>query len=163
MEKECTKCNVNKESDCFRVRFDRRSNLKYLNSHCKECEKQDAKKRYNAVKDVPEFKIFNCERAKKYRIENPELFREQQQVKRQKESYKKNRVVYVKKNRAKILEQEKVTKKRYWQKQKENLTDEYVKVMITQRTPISRNEVPPELIKLKRLELICKRTLKTKI
>lgn len=159
--KTCSKCKKDKESDCFRPRFDKRNGRHYLNPSCKECDAAESRAYYAKVKDIEEFKFKNRSRVKKYHIENTDIVREKQQARRQTERHRNNRKVYIIKNKEKIHAQEKICKRKYHEKHRDNLTDEYILSRLVQKSPLSKNEIPKSLIKLKRLEIICKRTLKT--
>lgn len=164
VSKFCNKCNEEKPNEAFRTRIDKRIKKRcvYLNNVCKECESKIQKKRHHSLKDIPEYRIKNAERVKKYYAENPELVREKNQLRRQTARYKENRNIYIEKNKSKIHEQEKICKKKYHTKNRDRLTDVYVGRLLAQGTSFGANEIPPQLIKLKRLQIICKRTLKIK-
>lgn len=167
------------------------STYTYIKSRCRECERQAAKKYYSLVKDIPEFKEKNAERVRKYTQENREIVNERQRIKRAshefhqrhlndvKDYYKRNksevikrrkqiRVTadyknyvreYRKRNKDKIYNQEKICKQRYHEKNRDSISDQYVINLLNNQ---GLSVVLPELIKLKRLQIIAKRILKQK-
>ena len=163
MFKFCSRCKKNKSSDSFRMRHEKRKgDFYYLNNTCRQCDADIAKENYKKAKDIEEFKMLNRERANKYRIENIDVVKEKDQARRQQERHKENRRNYIQKNKKKIFAQEKVCKEKWHKKNRDELTDVYVGSRLVQGTPLCRNELPPALIKLKRLQIICKRSLKIK-
>lgn len=163
--KVCTRCKINKENESFRTRSEQRRGRErfyYLNNTCRQCDCELRKEYYEKVKDIPEFKLKNRDRVKKYAKENRDIVIEKKREYRQTDKYKENRCDYIKKNGVKIKAQEKICKRRWFEKNRDQLTDMYVGKILTQRTPLSWNELPSDIIKLGRLQIICKRTLKIK-
>jgi hypothetical protein len=160
LQKQCTGCKTIKAISDFRLRLDKRSGKKYPNSTCRDCDAVAARKYRESVRGIEDIEIKNRERAKDYYYENIGIVREKAQARRQEESYKQNRKKYIQKNKEKIIAQEKVCKERYHQKNRDELTDVYVGSKITSKTGLSRNEIPQELIELKRAQLELQRSVK---
>lgn len=163
MDKKCSRCQHIKSADCFRTRRDKRRGKEciYLNNTCKKCDCEITKERHQKLKDNPDYIELSRQRARQYHKVNADIIREKNQLKRQTKRYKENRKKYIQKNKEKISQQERITKRRYHEKNRDELTDEYVGAKIVNKTPLKRNEIPPAFIKIKRLEIICIRTLKT--
>jgi len=153
-----------KEEDSFRVRFRKNKSgiTHFLNPSCKECDSKEQRIRYKQLKDVPEFIAKNRERIKEYRAENLDKVLEKDRVRRQTDKHKQNRADYIKNNKSKILAQERVTKKKYKDRVIKNLEDVYVRSLLSSGTGLAKNEIPPALVKLKKMHLLCKRTLNIK-
>lgn len=155
----CKKCNTDRPLNRFRLRTKR--GYTYRLRTCMECEATAQRERYNKIKDIPEFKQLNRNRVNKYRVNNIDVIREKQQARRQTAHAKISRKNYIASNKDKIFKQEKICKKRYHDKNRDELSDIYVtSVLIGNTKGIYRNEIPPPLIKIKRLQLLGKRILK---
>lgn len=163
MFKLCSRCKAVKLTGEFSIKLDKRDGVSRFNSVCKMCAAALRREYYKKIKHNEDFIIKNRDRVKRYRLENIDVVREKDQARRQTESAKENRKKYIERNRAKIQAQEKIVKRRYHEKNRDQLTDMYVVQKIIQKTTLSANEVPPALIKLKRLHIACKRSLKLKI
>lgn len=81
--------------------------------------------------------------------------------KRKTPEYKAKMKEYRENNKQKIYQQEVITKKRYHEKNRDAVTDEYVIGRLIQQG-YKREECTPELIELKRVKILKKR-LKNKI
>lgn len=164
----CTgKCGKRKTLAKFRIRVYKHSGAQYYNTECKICENNRAKAVYNKVKDDPEFIKKNRTRIKKYREDNIELEKERQKAKRQTPGYKKFVKKYYKKNKKKILEQQRITGRRWHEKEKKAVTDQYViGKLVTQGYTKEQIELTPQLIEIKRGQILLariKRKVKRKV
>lgn len=161
--KRCNRCNKTKSDDSFRIRYEKRKgNFYYLNNTCRKCDSELSTIYRSSVKDNLDWKQKNRERSNKYRLDSIDIVRERTQARRQSKAYKEYRKKYIQKNKNRIMKQERICKRRYHEKNRDALTDTYIINRLTQKSPLSKNEIPPALIKLKRLQIICKRSLKLK-
>jgi hypothetical protein len=189
--KACSRCKTDKEDAEFRIRKEtRKGGFTYLNNECKECDKERAAIYYAKMKNDPDFKKKNCERARSYTNRNIEKIKIRKQtkeflakhnkwnkdsyhrmkdvinakmkVKRQTSEYKEMMKNYRAKNKEKIHKQEVITKRRYHEKHRDGLTDEYViRQLVTQE--IADREIlkiHPEIIEAKRVQLLIIRQTK---
>lgn len=162
--KVCTRCKKYKDDSEFR----RRQKVKngkvypYRNPTCRKCDSALQHIRYMELKDVPEFKAQNAERSRRYLKENADVVREKTKAYRQTERYKTNRAKYRKRNKDRIFAYEKINKDRYHIKHRDALSDVYIGNRLSAQLGMARNEIPPPLIKLKRIEILAQRTIKQK-
>lgn len=186
--KQCNKCKAIKDASRFRVRLNKNKYL-MLNSICMECELINAKEYYERNKSDEEFKRKNRERAKAYKDKNCDEVRARRQkpeylkkhsswekkrygkkreeiaakmkIKRQTPDYKNKMRAYREKNKDKIYSQEVVTKKRYAEKHRDNVTDEYVIRQLVGQGYATRESLQsyPEIIEAKRLQILIKRQI----
>jgi|SRR6185437_11716696 len=134
--KECSLCETYLPIDKFRVRkgfF--KSGKDLVLARCKKCEQE-----MNKMQQDPE-KRRNAERR---RFSLPEK--------------KKERNRYQNEIRAKNVHKYRGYHKKYIKKQVDELTDNYISRQLTQNK--SSVPIPQDLIKLKRLQILAKRTLK---
>lgn len=176
--KACTRCKEIKGKDCYRIRCGKRGYI-YFNPTCIGCDKDYSRENYQKRKNDPVFKEINRVRARKYlqksadeikeRRKKPEYIKKhaswenkryhrikdkvaaKMKVKRQTPEYKEMMRSYREKNRSKIHKQEKVTKKRYSEKHRDGLTDDYIKRLFRNN---GLREPTPELIEAKRIQLL---------
>lgn len=181
--KVCNRCKKKKEAAEFRIRSSKEGYV-YLNSECRQCDKERAEIYYAKVKDKPEFKERNRLRQKEYAEKNcdqikqrrkkPEYLKKhaeleskryykvrdrikaKMKIKRQTPEYKKMMKEYRKKNKERIYQKEVVTKLRYHEKHRDGLTDDY----ITRLLKTQGLAVTPEIIEAKRLQLLIQRKIK---
>ena len=160
--KVCTRCTTEREISFFRQRYCIRNHVKYFypNNHCKDCERKEANHYYHLNREEHSRKAREYARRtrparnayqRKWREEHPD------QLKARVKAYRE-------KNRAKIIAQEKITKRRYWEKQRDVLSDVYIIRMLLQRgrkhqSVITREGIKahPELIEMQRKSLIDRR------
>jgi hypothetical protein len=185
--KLCNRCKITKQDSDFRQRLDKRDGRKYLNNECIQCDKERARIYYDKKKNDPVFKQKNRERAKRYVNSNPEEIRNRrklpayikkhaefakkryhkvkdeinakQKIKRQTPEYKEYVKKYREKNKEKIAKQEAVTKKRYHEKHKTSVSDEYAIQQLVSQGYGTRAEVEgnKELIEIKKVQILTKR------
>lgn len=183
-KKYCTRCKEEKLKDEFRIRVDKSGSV-IINPTCRICDGVIAKEYYANRKDDPEFKKKNAERAREYATKNSDQIKKTRQsdlfkkehsgwenkryhrkrdeinakakVRRQTPAYKKMMKEYRQRNKKKIATQEEITKRRYHEKNKNSITDKYVKNLL--RTQGNRNPTA-EQIEIKRGEILLARIKK---
>lgn len=136
MTKQCTKCNEIKELILF---IKRSANKSGYGSWCKKCHS-----------------VYN----KKYSIDNREKY---VQWHKNWESNNKEKRLEINRNFRKT-DKFKVWKKAYmkirWKNAKDNLSDYYVKHLLSKRTPLQNKDIPNELVEIKREHLKLIRAIK---
>ena len=187
--KICNRCLLKKASSDFGVHKENAGGYIYLKSFCRQCEREIAKIYYDKNGSNLEFKKKNCERAKRYaeaNIEdiklrkqtiefkkkhaelnnksyhkNKEIISERTKIYRTTDHYKELRKSYRQKNKDKIRKQETVCKKRYHEKNRDELTDKYVLRLITTQGYCDKNTLlnNPSIIQAKKLQILIKRKL----
>lgn len=190
MMKTCTRCKIEKEDSEFRIRTNKDNDKTYLNPTCRKCDIDVARIYYNKHKDEPEFKRKNAERAKRYTESNADIVKQRrstaeylkkhaywesnryykmrdkinarQKIKRQTPEYKAYMKAYRAARKEKIYRQELITKKRYTDKNRDSVSDEYCIAKIKVQKNINRDAITPEMIQIKRGQILIKR-LKNKI
>lgn len=157
--KVCSRCQIEQDDPNFRKRKDKRDGRVYLNNTCKKCDAELQRTYYNSVKENHDFKKKNRKRANDWRESLGDKYAEITKKRRQSKTYKKSMSNYRKKNKAKIYEQEKVTKNRYHAKHRDNVTDEYVSRQLINQDVATRESLKlhPELIEAKRIQILIKR------
>lgn len=145
--KTCTKCNEAKPYRAFSKDRSKRDGYK---SNCKTC-----------------FNSYMGKRKKHFQEYDRVYYQKnKQQIEQRKKAYRENNKeaiaaygqAYYEANKAEILQQ----KKRYKQKIRSRLSDEYLKSQIMKTDwPFGRDEITPELIERKRLEIQLHRTIKS--
>lgn len=164
--KVCTRCKIEKDDSAFRVRHEKRESrsrgLLYLNNTCRQCDSEIQQEYYAAKKHDESFKQQNRERSKRYIEENRDIVRERKKLERQTPQYKEMRERYRERNKERIMQQERIIKKRYADFHCKNLTDEYIITRLISWANIKREHVTPELIEMKRLEIQFERLLREK-
>lgn len=164
--KNCSRCQENKEDSDFRMRYDKRGkgskSMAYLNNTCKKCDSEIQNKNYFAHKDDAEFKETWLKNSREYYHRNKHLISEKMKLKRQTPEYKEMMRRYRTNNKEKIFKQEVVTKKRYQQKHRDGLTDEYIIRQLVNQEIADRDILKshPEIIEAKRLQLLIIRKTK---
>lgn len=185
--KVCTKCKCEKDDSEFRIRFTKYKDKKYygLNATCKSCDLLMAKENYEKNKNIPEFKRKNAQRVRDYRNKeidkikarrSTEEYRKQhnqwelnryhlkkdeinarQREKRKTPEYKAYMKEYRAKNKERIYQQEVITKERYHEKNKKQLTDKYIiRLFLSNGFPYPT----PIEIEMKRAEVLISRLRK---
>ena len=158
---KCKRCKVEKEKTekNFRIRKGKEVTM-YMRGICKDCEEKDNHiYRLNIADSVREsLKIT----AKKWRLSNREALNEYQKTKRNKPHFKEKRRAYIKKNKEKIHKQEKVTKRRYAEKHRDQITDQYCITRLIQKSDLSKADVQsrPDLIAFYRAKLLLEREIR---
>jgi hypothetical protein len=148
------------------MRYDKRGkgskSLLYLNNTCKKCDSEIQNKNYFAHKDDPDFKENWLKKSREYYHKNKALISEKMRAKRQTPEYKQMIREYRLKNKEKIFKQEVITKKRYQQKHRDGLTDEYIIRQLVNQEIADRDILKehPEIIEAKRLQLLIIRKTK---
>jgi len=139
----CTCCKKNKKLSDFGK--DKRYNKPQ--TQCKKCLVIKRKKYY---KDNPLKANERLEKRKEYSIKIRKIMK-----------YKRlnNKTIFEKRDKA-YYEKNKEKTKRRSQKDSENLTDKYIKKLITKITKLKCDEITPELIELKRVQIQLKREIK---
>ena len=162
--KECSHCNILKPKDEFRTRWERRVEpaFPYLNNTCKKCDTELTHLAHKTRRKTPEGKEKNRKWAKASYYNRRQKAIEYMKKTRQTEEYKKRRKDYIEKNKSKIYKQELITKRRYHEKNRDNLTDVYISNQLKSQGVASQEiiELCPQLIEAKRLQILIKREIK---
>lgn len=164
--KVCSRCKIEKEDDQFRWRYEKRGKgsraLKYLNNTCRQCDSEIQNKNYFKNKDNPDFRKKWVEKSNEYYHAHKEQIKVKMMAKRQTPEYKKMMRDYRKRRKGIIHSQEVVTKRRYHEKHRDNVTDEYIiRQLITQGLATRESlKGHPEIIEAKRLQILIKRKIK---
>lgn len=161
--KVCSRCQELKGPESFRIREDKRigRECKYLNNTCRQCDAAYSKARWDKIKYLEEEKLKNRARARRYAKDNWDVVREKDQARRQTPQARAVRAKYREANLEKIQAHEAAAKWRYHIKNRDQLTDAYIINRLMQKSPLAKNEIPPALIELKRIQIQCERTLKS--
>lgn len=118
-------------------------------------------KNYHTHKDNPEWKKKWLKKARDYYHAHREEIMKKMKAKRQTTEYKTKMKMYRHKNKNKIFAQEVITKKRYYEKNRDGVTDQYVLNQLRTQKLIDVDYAPtPELIEAKRLQLLIKRQIR---
>lgn len=161
----------------------------FLKARCKKCEAEIAAKHREQIKDTPEYKERNRRNTQRYIESNLEeiharrklpnykakkriwelrrYYRKKDEInarmkiKRQTPEYKAKMKAYRAKNKEKIYKQEVVTKKRYHEKHRDSVTDEYVIRQLVGQGVATREGLLENyaLIEAKRLQILIKREI----
>lgn len=164
--KTCSRCRIDKEDSDFRMRYEKRGKgskkLSYLNNTCRQCESKTQNKTYFSKKDDPKFLEDWRKKSRDYYQKNKEIIREKARIKRQKPEYKEMVRKYREKNKDKIHKQEVITKRRYHEKHRDGLTDDYIIRQLISQDVATRStlKMHPEIIEAKRLQLLITRKTK---
>lgn len=159
-EKECPKCNKIKSYSDFRP------NKEWYDRFCKPCRNIIQNEKYHTDSQFRnKHKESSSASAKKHRAKRTESFRKWKQ--RNPDKVLKIRLAYMRKhkiNNRKYIEanKEKISaKNKEWRtKICHDLDDKYITYYL--RSKIGIREIPAPLIKLKRLQILAKRTIKLK-
>lgn len=133
-EKECNTCCVTKKIESFRIRVIR--GYEYTVARCKQCESKISKSQVN---------LDNKRKTDRVRNSIPENRKRKNKLQRD--------------WRAKNIEKNRAYHRKNIKKNVDGLSDNYISRLMDPEH-LAKGEIPPPLIKLKRLNLICKRTLK---
>lgn len=129
--KVCSHCHLQKEDTEFRMRreFRRKGGgpLLYLNNVCKSCDAVIANKYYSHHKDDPKFKDQWLKKSRDYYHLNKEKIKEKMKAKRQTPEYKAMMKAYREKNKEKIRTDSNRRNKKYLNKIKNDISDQYLK------------------------------------
>lgn len=153
--KTCTRCKISKQDEAFRKRFSRYKDKKYffLNSTCRECDKELALDYYWKHR-TPERLAKNAARTKVYNAARKTELKEKRRQKRNTPEYKKYMKEYRERRKEIIFKQEVVTKKRYHEKHRDAISDKYVTAVLRSNGEQNPN---PDRIEIKRVEILKKR------
>lgn len=152
--KICTRCKELKGPECYKI-YNNRGKMS-LKPACEACQVFIRREQYERKVAIPELRERKLEATRQWRKANRTEYLERQRIYYREGAYKEWRRGYIEKNRDKInAGQRKVSKNRV-----ARVTQGYVVQVLRQRTPLAYHEVPPALIKLKRMQLVCKRTAK---
>jgi hypothetical protein len=159
--KICSRCNIEKDDSEFRLRYDKKGKgskqLTYLNNTCKTCDSEISNKHYFKNKNNPEFRQEWLRKSNQYYNNHKEEVKAKMKAYRQTPEYKIMRIEYRKKNREKIFQQEIITKKRYLDKNRNSVSDEYCIHKIRDQKNIERVDITEDMIERKRIEILIKR------
>lgn len=157
LRKICRNCNVEKCKTEFRIR--RKGKYSYLNNNCKKCDAELRMIYYHKIKADSNYREKERARVKKYRIENRGKCLVNEKIRRQKDSYKTLMRDYRVKNKSKIFEMGKITKRKYHEKNRDAISNIYV-ISKLRNKGIEHPTV--QQIEFKRLQILISR-LKRKI
>lgn len=159
--KICSRCHIEKEDYEFRVREDKRYTpvLIYLNNTCKICDAELQRDRVRKQRSTPDGKKRHNKWAKEFHKRHREEILKKMCERRKTPEYKAYMKEYRKKRKDIIYEQEVITKKRYHEKNRDNLTDRYaINLLRTQGYGASEEiEKDKEFIDLKKSQVLRKR------
>lgn len=143
------------------MRYDKRGKgsqqLKYLNNICKTCDNEISNKHYFKNKSNPDFHKKWLEKSQEYYHSHKEEIKAKMKLKRQTPEYKKMMREYRQRRKDIIHKQEAVTKKRYHEKHKNNITDRYCITKIKEQTGINDSEITSEMIEVERVKILMSR------
>jgi predicted nucleic acid-binding Zn-ribbon protein len=149
MEKRCTKCGEVKSLEEFCVDKTIKSGR---SSRCKECRREYLRK----WREKNRGKLL--ERSRQWVAENPE---------KRRETVRKSDAKNAKKRREKARERYAENRERLnldtlkrGARNRKNLSDVYVRQLMTKRSPLLHADIPQELVEAKRVELKIKRYLR---
>lgn len=163
--KVCSRCKKRKRDNQFRFRYDKRGRgskaLVYLNNTCRKCDSEIQNKNYFKNKDNPEFRKKWVDKSREYYYAHKEEIKEKMRLKRQTPEYKAMMKAYRQKRKDIIREQEIITKKRYHEKHRDNLTDTYIIRQLANQKIADKHDLVnhPEIIEAKRLQILIKRKI----
>lgn len=189
--KICAKCKIEKDSAEFRIKRPTYKDKTYwqLYSQCNKCCYENSKAYYERHKNDDNFKKKNRERVRQYALANSENIKiarsserykkkhveweskryhrkrdeinAKAKLRRQTAEYKAKLKAYRVKNKEKIFAQEAITKRRYHEKHRDNLTDKYVGRLLKAQgvadDAVLQNY--PKIIEAKRLQLLITRKI----
>jgi hypothetical protein len=161
--KTCTNCHTSKAESEFRVRIDKRiknpSGCIYLNNQCLSCEAAASRERVKRERQTPEGRKKHNKYALQFHQKNRDKCIARMKERRQTPEYKAYMKAYRQKKREKIQEQERITKKRYSDKHRDAVTDEYVLQKLVEQGFGTKEELKnnKELIEIKRVKILTKR------
>lgn len=164
--KVCSRCHIDKEDECFRVRKEnRRGCCTYLNNNCIECERELKREYDKNVKLRPDYPAKHAAWNLKNYHKNRDKFIKKMKERRTTPEYKAYMKAYRERNKEKIREQEIITKKRYQEKNWSELSDVYVINQLVSQGVADKELLlqTPELIQLKRVQILIKRKIKTNV
>jgi hypothetical protein len=167
--KECTACNINKHVSEYYMKADGK-----IFAKCSLCmiEYHEKNRRVIGMKKNYKFPIIDgIKKCSKCFIDKPviEYLKGMHHckkcyiepiIKRRKEVYneydKIRSRVYYNNNKEKVSNRYRT----HWNKTKENVGDSYIKALLTGNTTIKRADIPPELIEIKRKQVLLSRQIK---
>lgn len=161
--KHCRYCGKTKGLDNFRDRYDKRINLHYKDGKCNECAAQYQLFRYYQKREDKQFMKAAAERTRIHYYKNKDRIKQYNAERRKTPEYKEKMRLYRQSRKAIIQQQEIITKKRYHEKHRDNLTDEYiVNKLCGKDCRHLKDEFykHPELIEAKRAQILLIRSLK---
>lgn len=144
----CSKCNIDKNVDDYY-----KSN-KWV---CKSCLSAQRKDRYLAVRDTEEYKKKHAAQNLNHYHKCKDSHKARQKKYRESENGKEVRKSYIQKNKEKIYSQESVCKKKYHEKNRDSVTDQYAANLL--RTQGVRNP-SNEQIEIKKVKCLISRVKK---
>lgn len=160
--KVCTRCKKNKYSEDYRVREKR--GYTYLNPTCKKCDSEIQSEYYQAHKNDVGFLQKNREKSRQYNKDKQQFIKEKRKHLRSTASYKAYVKKYYTKNRGKILKQHRVIANKYADKQRKEITEQYILMLLTHpREDLGSRDFirqHPEVIKLYQSHIKFKRLCK---
>lgn len=126
--KTCNRCKVSKSESEFRTRKEKRRNgCVYLNSVCKQCEREGANVYYFNKKNDPDFKEWNRKRTNEYRDKNREMVLSKLKIRNAKPEHKAYMKEYKKKNKERIKLLSRERNKKYARRVARGLNVAYAK------------------------------------
>ena len=147
--KKCNRCKVEKKDSDFRIRTSRykESVYEFLNNTCKQCDAELSGQYYHKNR-TPEMLAKNASRVKKYNSENKDKIRIRQKKKRSTPEYKAYMKKYREKRKQVIYQQELITKKRYHEKNRNEISDKYAIRLLKQSGNTSPSQDDVEIKKI---------------
>lgn len=159
-DKICKKCQLPKPPEKYRIRTRKRNGKveTWTMGECRDCEKAEQTSRY--YRDHEKGKKQSRDNARKKRERDPKFCHKQWLKRKDDPKYKEYRKKYWKENEEQRIKHSKVARK-YHEKNRDTLADNYVISHIRQDTILTKEDVlkSPDLIELKRLSIKLKRQI----
>lgn len=158
-EKKCTKCLNPKPLNRFRTRFKIRNGKKefWVQGKCMDCESQEGSERYWSNPEVGRrTSRESARKCGKKRYEYNKRYR-----KRHARWWKAYMKKYREENKEKIAELHKITGRKWFKKERDSLSDNYIIRHIIQRTGLRKEDIQDqkELIELCRQNKLLRRKI----
>lgn len=149
----CLICGEEKEVSEFRGKTDKRIKdpvkRVFFSKTCKKCEAAKQKERVKKQRSTPEGKERHNKWANEFHSRHREKCLAKMKERRQTPEYKAYMKAYREKNKEKIKEQELITKRKYHEKNKKEITDKYAShILRTQGKDISEENLELEKVKI---------------
>ena len=159
MMKVCAHCQIEKDESFFGHKCDKRRNppLHYLDNVCNECRAARQRERTRKERQTPEGRakhnFWTNESHKRNREKNLAKMKERRAT----PEYKAYMKAYRERRKEIIYQQELITKRKYFDKNRDSVSDEYCIQKIKEQQKITRENITAEMIERKRIQILIKR------
>lgn len=155
--KSCTKCGIIKKQEEYRIRSEKRKTgtSYWLNPSCLECDRIFQRNRWKSQRATEEGRKRHNEWAKNYAKRNKEKLKIKTKEYREKVSAKENRRRYIEENKEKLRKQEYPNKIKYHVKNRDTISDQYIKNLLRNNKGIF--DPTPEQIEIHRNKVLIDR------